>query len=225
MGRFHLRLLGHDGGGAIIASAGEHVGTRHLGRPPRCRFDRCNGRGRLGDLHHRARRNRRDGRCEWWVLLHERRALRLAFRIERILGRRVRLEPVALGRDAAVAAIVALAAAVDGGARIGVQAEGIPVEKAVADGVGDLRAGGVEGRERVAQGWSDRCAEGLHAGEFRPADRAGGRCKGRLLRAVDDQLMRNQRGEVSVPDLARQQQQRQNAEAEGGLQAALRPFA
>jgi hypothetical protein len=56
-------------------------------------------------------------------------------------------------------------------------------------------------------------------------DGAERRGKRRLLRAIDDRLTRDQRGEVLLSDLARQQQQHQDAEAEGGSQTALRPVA
>src|SRR5215475_7278728 len=56
-------------------------------------------------------------------------------------------------------------------------------------------------------------------------DSAERRGECRLLRTIYDRLGRNGYSEVLVADLARQQQQHQDAKAEGGLPTALRPVA
>jgi hypothetical protein len=56
-------------------------------------------------------------------------------------------------------------------------------------------------------------------------DGGEGRRESRFLRAVDNRLARKHGSEVLVADLARQQQQCQDAETEGALQATLRPIA
>src|SRR5262249_52121658 len=65
----------------------------------------------------------------------------------------------------------------------------------------------------------------LRFAEFRLMDGGEGRGESRFLRAVDNRLARKHGSEVLVADLARQQQQCQDAETEGALQATLRPIA
>src|SRR5712691_2161381 len=55
-------------------------------------------------------------------------------------------------------------------------------------------------------------------------DRAEGRGQRALVRTLDDRRSPDQRSEVLVSDLARQQQQHQDAQAEGRHEATLLPL-
>jgi hypothetical protein len=161
------------------------------------------------------------------LLVRERGALRRRPGIGRDLTRRPGLEPITLERHAAIVlgsdAVITFAAAVDHrtGIRIGVKGA-LTTELTLAQRAGRVDAAGIEPRQNVARRYRDRRPNRLRkiVGSFvSDGERRGERG---FLRAVDDGLSRQQRGEVLVSDLARQRQQHHYAEPEGGPQTTLR---
>src|SRR5262249_16421192 len=232
----HVRGGKGEAAGRLDGVAGRAVsalvGWRALGRPWQRRRSRRAARGRCDlarrvgrggcDLDRRIERERLAG-----LLLRKRWALLLLIRDDRS-GRR-RLEPVALERNQAVAvardAVVALAAAVDHRTCIGTREKGLFTQEPLADRPGDARVVRIETDQLEVQWQRDGVARRARDAELGLVDGAERGSKRGLLGAVDHRLTREQGSEVLVSDLARQQQQHQDAEAEGGSQTALRPVA
>src|SRR5262249_55169190 len=123
-------------------------------------------------------------------------------------------------------AVVALAAAIHHRTRIAAREERFFAEKALADRSGDTGAVRIETYQMVVQRERYGCPHRLlRFAEFRLMDGWGGRRGSRFLRGGANRLARKHGSEVRVADLARQQQQCQDAETEGALQATLRPIA
>src|SRR5436309_8348136 len=86
---------------------------------------------------------------------------------------------------------------------------------ALAQRSGRLEVASIEARQRVFRRRLDHRAERARHAELYIVNGAEWGGKRRLQGAVDQRLMRDQRGKVLIADLARQQQQYQDAEREG----------
>ncbi len=126
--------------------------------------------------------------------------------------------------DVHEAAVIALVAAVDHRAGGALGQDRHLAQHALANRAGDVGVVGVEPGQGIAVGRRHRRAQRARHGVHGFVDGAERRSERRLLQTLDHRLLAGeQRYEVLMGDLARQQQQHQEAEAEGGAKPALRP--